>query len=163
MLAYPCWASSWARRSGDGAALLRLRARDVARQLAANPDTVKNWEVGNTAPALWFVPRLIRFLGYIPVDTTGDSLPLSDRLKTFRRVRGLSQKQLAAMLGVDPSTLARWEHGRGPSNEVHSARLRVLLRCQREEDVDPQADSAGATSAGTLEAQDHPPSAPYST
>ena len=65
---------------------LGLLQRDVAQQLGANPDTVKNWEMGYTAPALWFIPRIIRFLGYVPFDTTRDSFPLGTRLKEYRRV-----------------------------------------------------------------------------
>ncbi len=98
---------------------LGLLQKDVARQLGANVNTVTNWEVGRSAPALRYIPGIIRFLSYVPFDTTGDSSPLFRRLEHYRRVRGLSQKRLAGMLGVDPSTLAWWEKGRSqPQGEL---------------------------------------------
>ena len=107
---------------------LGLLQKDVARQLGANADTVKNWEVGHTDPALWFVPRIIRFLGYVSFDTTRDSSPLADRLKAYRRLHGVSQKQLATRFGVDPSTILQWEHGKSRPNDTHAERLAALLR-----------------------------------
>ncbi len=107
---------------------LGLRQKDVARQLGANVTTVTNWELGHSGPALWFVPRIIEFLGYVPCDTSPDSLPLPDRIKVYRRLRGLSQKTLARKLGVDPSTLARWECGRSrPQAELLNRTMAVLV------------------------------------
>ncbi|MGH7509896.1 MAG: helix-turn-helix domain-containing protein [Gemmatimonadales bacterium] len=41
---------------------------------------------------------------------------MPDRLRTCRRLRGLSQNRLACLFQVDESTLARWERGtRRPS------------------------------------------------
>ena len=35
-----------------------------------------------------------------------------EKLRRYRQVHGLSQKQLAKCLGVDPGTIASWESGR---------------------------------------------------
>ncbi|MBI4410044.1 MAG: helix-turn-helix transcriptional regulator [Gemmatimonadetes bacterium] len=51
---------------------LGLRQKDLARRLGVNVNTVTNWEVGRSTPALWHVPGIIRFLGYEPFETTGD-------------------------------------------------------------------------------------------
>jgi len=51
-----------------------------------------------------------RALGYTPDDTKPESL--GQRIVAFRRLRGLTQKELARRLGADPSTLARWERGK---------------------------------------------------
>ncbi len=62
-------------------------------------------------PGMW--PRVIRFLGYYPFPKPQT---LSDRLIAFRRLRGLSIKELARQLGIDEGTLAKWENGeRGPA------------------------------------------------
>lgn len=46
---------------------LGLRQRDVADRRRAEKDTVRNWEVGRTAPGLRFLPPIISFLGYNPL------------------------------------------------------------------------------------------------
>ena len=68
-----------------------------------------NWECNATTPALHLVPRIIRFIGYSPFPA-GQTLPA--RLRLYRKVYGLSQKNLAKLFGVDESTVARWESGR---------------------------------------------------
>ena len=106
---------------------LGLRQRDVARQLGVNVNTVTNWEVGRSTPVPRYVPGIIQFLGYVPFDTTTDSLPLSDRLKLYRRIRGLSQKRLAALLGVDPSSVLYWEWGKSRPTAAHARKIEELL------------------------------------
>jgi len=88
---------------------LALFQRDVADRLGANEASVWNWEKNRSSPALRFVPRIIEFLGYTPDDTKPESL--GQRIVAFRRLRGLTQKELARRLGVDQSTLAGWERG----------------------------------------------------
>ena len=51
---------------------------------------------------------VIRFLGYNPLpqaETPGEQLML------HRTALGLTQKEAARQIGVDPGTLARWERG----------------------------------------------------
>lgn len=40
---------------------------------------------------------------------------------------GLSQKRLAAKLGVDPSTVLHWEQGRSQSDKKRAAKIEDLL------------------------------------
>lgn len=54
------------------------------------------------------MPAIIQFLGYNPLPAAS-SLP--ERLVTARRALGLSQRKMAAKLGIDPATLMRWEAG----------------------------------------------------
>ncbi len=72
--------------------------------------TVWSWEKGRTAPDFRLMPKVIDFLGYEPVDATGTTSS-GVAIVQFRRSRGISQKELAWLLGVDPTTLARWEKG----------------------------------------------------
>jgi len=106
---------------------LGLRQVDVAKGLGVNKDTIRNWEVGRAAPALWQWPGIIRLLGYVPFEVAGDSLPLLQRLRTYRRARGLSQRKLARLLEVDESTLGHWEQERSRPNALHLARTHQLL------------------------------------
>lgn len=90
---------------------LGLTLKAVGRQLGVDSTTVTNWEKGRTTtPDLRVMPKVIDFLGYEPADAnrTGTS---GAGIVQFRRSRGISQKELAWLLGVDPTTLARWEKG----------------------------------------------------
>jgi len=90
---------------------LKLFQRDVARRLDVNEATTYNWENSRTLPRVAFVPRIIAFLGYVPYRVPSQTL--GERIVAFRRVRGLTQNELALRLGVDPSTLGRWERDKG--------------------------------------------------
>jgi hypothetical protein len=50
------------------------------------------------------MPGIVSFLGCVPF-LLGESLP--DRLRAYRKTRGLPRKQLAWILGVDEGTLWR--------------------------------------------------------
>ncbi len=63
------------------------------------------------------MPRILKFLGYIPFEMETSSL--GEKIKTYRRTHGLTQKALAKQLKIDPTTLARWEKGKGiPTKEL---------------------------------------------
>ena len=51
---------------------------------------------------------IIRFLGYDPQPAANT---LGERLVRQRISLGLSQKEATERIGVDPSTLAKWERG----------------------------------------------------
>ena len=92
---------------------LGLFQKDVAQQLGVNEWTYLLWEHDRTFPNIRMWPRVIRFLGYYPFPKPQT---LSDRLIAFRRLRGLSIKELARQIGIDEGTLAKWENGeRGPA------------------------------------------------
>jgi transcriptional regulator with XRE-family HTH domain len=88
--------------------MLRLLQRQVAAQLGVSKATVHNWEINHSNPSLREIPAIIRFLGYNPAPV---STEWSVRLVQARTSLGLSQKESAHRIGVDPSTLARWERG----------------------------------------------------
>jgi transcriptional regulator with XRE-family HTH domain len=85
---------------------LNLCHREVADRLGADHSTITNWELNRTKPALHFLPGILRYLGYAPW-AAGASV--GDRLLAYRRDRGLAQAAFARLLGIDPSTLSRWE------------------------------------------------------
>ncbi len=100
-----------------------LTQRQVAAQIGANVTSIRNWEGNATAPALWFIPRIIRFLGY---ELRTPSRTLGEQLKAWRRERGISQERLAGILKVDEGTVRRWERGRSRPRRLLLSALQGL-------------------------------------
>jgi site-specific DNA recombinase len=105
---------------------LKLLQRQVAKQLDVNEATVHNWETNIAQPRLHFMPAIIRFLGYnpLPPPTPGG---WGDRLVSCRTALGVSQKELAGQLAVDPCTLARWERSEREPTGAFKARVSRFL------------------------------------
>ena len=103
---------------------LRLLQREVAEQIGVDTTTITNWELGHTTPALCRMPNVIQFLGY---DPQPQPETLGQALKRRRQVRGMSQREMAKRLGVDPATVGRSEReARIPAGEF-LRRVQILL------------------------------------
>jgi len=103
---------------------LGLLQRDVASRLKVNETTIFNWENNRTTPALRHIPTIVDFLGYISCDLP-DSL--GERFLVCRKIRGFSRKRMAKTLGVNESTLARWETGRNRPTRKSLEILKAFL------------------------------------
>lgn len=87
---------------------LGLLQREAAQQVGASHASLVNWEKGWREPELRFMPAIIHFLGYDPTASEPTS-SIGERLKAIRRARGLSRQKLAELIGIDESTLWKWE------------------------------------------------------
>ena len=108
---------------------LSLLQREVAVRIGADGATVTNWELNHTQPALRFMPAIYRFLGYVPFPLTGG---VGERLRAHRIIRGWSQKRFARELGVDPSTLAKWEREERVPTGGFLCRIQAVLSMSRD-------------------------------
>jgi transcriptional regulator with XRE-family HTH domain len=97
-----------------------MQQKDVAREVGTDVTSVRNWEANRSQPDLRFMPTVIRFLHCNPLPP---AQTLGERLVRERTTLGLSQRDAAVRLGVDPGTLARWE--RGEQNPTGAALKRV--------------------------------------
>ncbi|MGH9867493.1 MAG: helix-turn-helix domain-containing protein [Candidatus Polarisedimenticolia bacterium] len=70
------------------------------------------------------MPRIVRFLGYLPRRAPES---FADSFALYRRSKGLTQRQLAARLGIDPTTVGRWESGRGLPSDRLKRRAELLI------------------------------------
>jgi transcriptional regulator with XRE-family HTH domain len=99
------------RTWGDWIRARRIEKRLTKRQLSLNLNvsdvTIYLWEKNKIKPSLAQIPKILEFIGRDPFEKKTESL--ADKIKEYRRVHGLSQRNLAARLGVDPATLAGWE------------------------------------------------------
>jgi len=90
----------------------KLLQKEVGHLLGVDKCTINNWETNRATPALFHIPRIIKFIGYIPWEIQeGD-------IKTRRQLWGISQESLAKQIGVDPGTVARWETGKRKPGKV---------------------------------------------
>jgi transcriptional regulator with XRE-family HTH domain len=88
---------------------LKLTKRQLSLKLNVSDITIYLWERNKVRPSLSQIPKIIEFLGRDPFEPKNGKL--ADKLKSYRRSNGLSQKKLAELLGVDQTTLAGWERG----------------------------------------------------
>ena len=92
---------------------LNLLQNQVADQIGVHELTITNWELNVTVPEVRYVPAIIQFLGYDPLPPT---MCFRERLAAARRRLGLSQRRMAAKLGVDMATPMGWEAERPQPN-----------------------------------------------
>ena len=93
--------------------------------IGVDETSVHNWEINKTRPVLRCVPALIRFLGYNPLLNPAS---IAEQLVQYRSMRGMHQDGLAALIGVNPSTLARWERGEREPSGKYRKKVDVVLR-----------------------------------
>ena len=74
-------------------------------------------------PDAIYVPAIIRFLGYNPLPPAKG---IGEQLVRHRTTMGITQKMVAE-IGVDPTALARWEHGEKEPTSVLKARVNSFL------------------------------------
>jgi transcriptional regulator with XRE-family HTH domain len=88
---------------------LGLFQKDAAAAIGVDTCTVTNWEKGRSEPGLRFIPRITAFLGYTAPSSSHTSI--GERIRQYRYGHGISQKELARQIGIDPGTLSRVERG----------------------------------------------------
>lgn len=76
--------------------------------LGVDTMTVNNWERNRCQPRLYLMPKIVQFLGYTPFPPEAEHT-IGEAIKAYRLMHGLSQRKLAKVLGIDPTTLARGE------------------------------------------------------
>lgn len=101
---------------------LSLTQAEVAVRLGVTESSVWNWEHNASSPHLSYVARIAAFLGYDPLPPAET---VAHQLVRYRTLRSITQRDMAGRLGVDPSTLARWERG---EREPAGRHLKDVLR-----------------------------------
>jgi len=97
---------------------------EVAKLLAVTESCVWNWESNTSTPHWRYLKPIVESLGYDPLPPAET---MAERLVRCRWLRGWTQKEMAKRLGIDPTTLARWERGERSPAENYRERIRRLL------------------------------------
>nr|WP_317166116.1 helix-turn-helix transcriptional regulator [Sphingobacterium sp. SGL-16] len=84
---------------------------DLARLFNVTHDCITYWENNRSKPQVQHYPDIIEFLGYFPFEL--DISTFEGKIKAYRYINGLSQKNFAKNMGIDPATVTRWEEGKG--------------------------------------------------
>ncbi|MHB9010697.1 MAG: helix-turn-helix domain-containing protein [Ignavibacteriaceae bacterium] len=90
---------------------LKLFQKDVSKILGVKKESIYNWENNYASPKIHLLSKIIKFLGYIPFQLKLETV--GGKIIAYRILNGLNQKKLAKQLGIDPTTLARWEKNKG--------------------------------------------------
>lgn len=98
---------------------LNLSQPQVANIINVTPDTITNWELNKNVPNTSYIPRIISFIGYSPIFH-------QNPVVNYRVQNGLTQKELAKILKIDPSTLLKIEKGR---SKRMSEEVKIKLNC----------------------------------
>jgi transcriptional regulator with XRE-family HTH domain len=77
---------------------------------------------------------------------------LSEAVRAARRRAGLSQAELAELLGVRQSSVSQWERGSTRPSTVHLLALTAALKCSLLDFSGAGGDGAGAGAGGGAEA-----------
>ena len=98
---------------GDYLRAERLRQgitqRGLANLLEIDNNTLFDWEIGLAKPLIIQYPKIIAFLGNDPLFNNPESL--AGQVRHFRRMKGMTRKELADLTGVNTHTLGRFEQG----------------------------------------------------
>src|SRR5262245_22922970 len=93
------------------------------------------WERNMARPQIRYFPQILKFLGYDPFPFP---VSLADKLRAARRRLGLTQTAFAEQLGVDPTTLRKWEQDKAQPNRrslkiIKKFNCRIRSQCSVED------------------------------
>lgn len=88
---------------------LGLGQKEVSRIIGVTRAVISAWEMNPVEPAVKFIPKIIKFLGYVPFER---GRTLGVRIRDYRKTLGLSHNNFAKKLGVAPCTIMNWEHNK---------------------------------------------------
>jgi len=114
---------------------LGLFQSDLANILGVTESCVWNWESNTSSPHWRYLKPIVGFLGY---DPWPPAEVIAERLVRYRWLRGWTQKAMAKRIGVDPSTLARWERGKREPSGDFLRRVKHVLSEDVEESKVPR-------------------------
>ena len=105
---------------------LGLLQKDVAQIVGTTTTSIMYWETNRISPSIEFIPKIINFLGYIPFDRIS-KMSLGEQIKTCRKIKGISQKELARQFRFDPGTVAHWENDNRKPAVSYLTKLNAFL------------------------------------
>jgi len=104
---------------------LDLLQRQLAQKLGVDNQTIRNWEANRTNPSHRDMPEVIAFPGYDPFPKPKT---FGERLKRYRVIHGVTQRELAKQLRVSPDSIRGWERDEHQSRGKMVQMIEAALR-----------------------------------
>lgn len=143
-----------------------VSAEEIAKELKVSPATIYRYEKGDIEKMpLEILEPLSKVLRTTPAYLMGWEEPESEsnivkkkyeiggRLRYFRELRGLSQKELASLIGVSNSRVSNWEQGINRPDADILASICNSLHISADEllDINSSTNKLGSLSTAELE------------
>lgn len=79
----------------------------IIEQLGINRETLRGWELNLFQPFVKHYPKIIQLLGYYPFSEELNTL--GGKIKKYRYLNGLTQRQFAELMNTDVTAVWFWE------------------------------------------------------
>lgn len=89
---------------------LRLFQKDLAEIFNVSKSCISYWENNISEPQIQYYSPIFAFLGYCAFEL--EISTFAGKIKTYRYFNGITQKQFAKRMILDPATVGRWENGK---------------------------------------------------
>lgn len=96
----------------------KLTQHQVAETLNINKNFIYELELNKKKPTIYALHKVYLFLGYIPKNLRVDKTTLQGKLFTHRIINGFTYSKIAKQIGLDKSTIARFERNEKFKNET---------------------------------------------
>lgn len=96
-----------------------LTQQQVAKQLSVNKNFIYELELNKRKPSIYTLHKVHLFLGYIPKVLKINNATLQEKLFVYRIKNNLTYIKLAKQIGLDKSTLARFENAKIVKQETY--------------------------------------------
>ena len=83
-----------------------LHQKELAKLIGCHEMTIVHWELGHREPQVKYIPKIVEIIGW---DPRPEPKTMGEELVRIRTAQGLLQRDFAVKIGIDPTTLARWE------------------------------------------------------
>ncbi len=103
------------------------KQKEVAKLVEVTVETLLNWELGRSEVSAISYPAVADYLGYCLVPDQLENPSLGKLVRRHRHYRGLTRKQAADAIGVDPCSLSSWEVGRRQPSHRCSGKVREFV------------------------------------
>jgi site-specific DNA recombinase len=99
----------------------------IAPEIGVYWETIYNWEKGHYGVRYTSIPRIVEYLGYVPIAESPLQPTLGEALRAARRLKGWSITDLRRKLRVEHGTVLKWERNQGLPPSRTMERLQSLL------------------------------------
>lgn len=89
----------------------KLTQEQIAQQLGVNRNFIYEMELGHHMNTIYALHKVFLFFGFLPKTLKINETTLRGQLFAHRMRNGLTYQAVAKMIGLDKSTIARYERG----------------------------------------------------